>query len=146
MTQSEAQGRSKLLGPLAVTGVLALAGMLAWSTFGQDVRFCKRVFAGLVTGDQSVRKMIDWSHFIALDTDVGAVYAQLPKSEQLLYQQAFVRNFSLGFAASKADPSAFTNWRVQENGTVAVDYPAKNKVVIFKLSENGKQVVGLVWK
>ena len=146
-SQSQQLASKKSLGPLAlVGGVITLAGLLVWNTFGQDVKLCKRVFVGLVTGDQSVRKKIDWNHFVALDVDVGATYTQLPPAEQLPYEETFVRNFSLGFARAKADPSGFVNWRAQEDGTVAVDYPAKNKTAIFKLSENGKQVAGLAWK
>ena len=126
---------------------LVLVGAVIWSLMGQDVRLCKRVFAGLVQGDQSVRKHIDWEHLKALDVDVGTDYTKLPSAdEQAAYQQGFVRSFSEGFVRSKADPAGFAGWRAQSDGTVTVEYPAKRKTVVFQLSENGKQVSGLAWK
>ena len=126
---------------------VVLVGAVIWSLMGQDVRLCKRVFAGLVQGDQSVRKHIDWEHLKALDVDVGTDYTKLPSAdEQAAYQQGFVRSFSEGFVRSKADPAGFAGWRAQSDGTVTVEYPAKSKTVVFQLSENGKQVAGLAWK
>ena len=145
MTRLSARGRLTTEGAIGI-GVIALIGIAVWSFIGQDVRLCKQVFAGLVTGDQGVRQKIDWSHFVALDANVGSVYTQLPDGEKTPYEQTFVRNFSLGFAKAQADPSGFTNWRAQGDRTVTVDYPAKSKTAVFTLSENGKQVTRLAWK
>jgi hypothetical protein len=135
------------MGAAAVIGALAIVGVFVWSLFGQDVRLCKRVLTGLIQGNQSVRNKIDWAHFIALGMDVGAIYAKLPDAkQQAMYQQGFVLKFAEGFAESKADPAGFTDWQAQADGTVTVEYPAKSKTALFRLSENGKQVAGLAWK
>jgi len=118
-----------------------------WSLFGQDVKLCKRVLTGLIQGNQAVRQNIDWDHLTALDVDVGATYAQFRDAhEQTAYQRMFVQKFAEGFAQANANASVFTGWRAQENGTVTVDYPAKSKTLVFRLSKSGKQIAGLAWQ
>ena len=130
-----------------VIGALIIVGGFVWGQFGKDVRICKRVFAGLVEGNQSVGKHLDWSHLKTLGVDLGPDYTSLPTPEaQAAYRQEFIRNFSDGFVRSKADPAGFVEWRSQGDGTVTVEYPAKSKTLVFQLSENGKQVAGLAWK
>ena len=146
MTLSRRQGRVTT-GSIVGIGGLAVGGLLVWSLFGQDVKLCKRVLTGLIQGNQAVRQHIDWDHLTALDVDVGATYTQIQDAqEQAIYQRMFVQKFAEGFAQASADASVFTGWRAQGDGTVTVDYPAKSKTLVFRLSESGKQIAGVAWQ
>ena len=115
---------------------------------GQEVRFCRRVLTGLANGNPSVRQAIDWERLQAIGIDVGAAYAQLPSDkERREYQDAFIRSFAEGFRQQGGSVKVFTHWRVEGDGTVAADYPAKNRNLLFQLSGGWrKQVVGIQWQ
>jgi len=59
--------------------VMGLAGL---SRLHQtDVAWCRQVFLGLLNGKLGVEKQIDWEHFTALGTDVGAEYRALANEQ-----------------------------------------------------------------
>ncbi len=135
------------VGAVVGIGVVVALGLFVANFMGRDVKLCKRVLTGLIQGNHAVRQHIDWGHLTALDVDVGATYTQIQDAQkQAAYQHVFVQKFAEGFAQAKADASVFTGWRAQGNGTVAVDYPAKNKTLVLRLSESGKQVAGFSWQ
>ncbi len=146
MTALRSRARMNV-GTAVGIGLIVAVGLLVVSFWGRDVKLCKRVLTELIQGNHAVRQHIDWGHLTALDVDVGATYAQLQDAqEQMAYQRIFVQKFAEGFAQAQADASVFTGWRAQGDGTVAVDYPAKSKTLVFRLSESGKQVTGMAWK
>jgi len=131
---------------LALVAGVAAAAAFAHLSGSPEVRLCRRVFAGLVNGNEAVRAAIEWERLKALGVDVGAAYARLPdEREQQEYQQAFVRSFAEGFQRGGATLRSFTNWRLGEDGTVSVEYPAKQKTLRFRLSATGKQVQEIGW-
>ena len=134
----------------AVAAGLAVgAALVVVNLVNSDVALCRRTFAGLVKGDPAVRNAIAWDRFQAEEIDVGASYATLtdPRAQRS-YQQTFIKAFSAGFAHEGGALGAFTRWRVEPDGAVAVDYPAKQKTLLFRLSSEAgrRQVVGLGWK
>ena len=134
---------------VAAAGVAAVAAMVVMNLANSDVRLCRGIFARLAKGDPSVRNAIAWERFQAEDVNVGATYAGLPSpQEQLGYQQAFIRAFAAGFQHEGGRVGAFTHWRVEPNGSVAADYPAKRKTIVFELSsETGRpQLAGIRWQ
>ena len=131
-----------------VLAVLLAAGLgFFFMSSGQEVRFCRRVFGGLVKGEPNVGGSIAWDRLKALDLDLGSAYAKLPPGERQKFQQAFIQNFAVGFRQGQGQLMAFTNWRMEHDGSVAVDYPAKHKTLLFRVSETGKrQLEGIAWK
>ena len=130
-------------------GLAVVVAMVVMNLVNSDVRWCQRVFAGLVKGNPSVRSAIAWDRFRAEDVDVGATYARLPNAqEQLGYQQGFIQSFSKGFQEEGGRLRSFTNWRAETDGSVAVDYPAKQKTLLFHLSAEAgrRQLVGIGWQ
>lgn len=140
-------GRVTLEQAVAV-GLAVLAVAFLASLFRQDVRFCRTVFVKLVKGDQSVGNAIDWDHLKALDVDVSATYAQLPNFEaKAAYRQAFIKNFAEGFHKSSGKLEEFTSWHTERDGSIAVEYPAKKRTLVFRLSPEGKRrLTGIAWK
>ena len=133
----------------AVAIVLAVGVVAAILVLpGREVRLCKRLLGGLVQGKLSVGTGIAWDRLTALGMDVGAAYAQLPNlEEQAAYQEAFIQNFANGFRQSGATLKVFKHWRVQQDGTVAVDYPEKQRTLVFRLSSTKPlQLTGLAWE
>lgn len=129
--------------------VLVVAAVTSFlSLSGRDVRFCRRVFTKLASGDPSVRHAIAWGELKALGTDVGATYASLANRQvQTAYEQAFIRSFAEGFQQGGAAVQAFTNWRREAPGTVAVDYPAKHQTLLFHLTRKGmRRVAAVEWR
>ena len=127
-----------------VVAALVMGGVYLSSD--PDVRLCRRALAHLVNGNLSAGRAIDWAHLQALDVDVGAAYAALPnRQEQLNYERAFIQNFAGGFRKNGGRLDALTHWRVEPDGTVSVDYPAKQTTLVFRLSGR-RQVDGIAWK
>jgi hypothetical protein len=123
---------------LAVTGMIVLVVGFFWLTREPDIAFARRVFSGLINGDQAVKEMIDWASFQAMGVDVGNNYAGLPDARQKeLYSRAFIANFSVAFSSYGVKFSSFTNWRVSKRGkmsaTVAVN-GSTNKALLFTVS------------
>ena len=134
----------------AVAGGLAVgAAMVVVNLVNSDVALCRRTFAGLVKGDPAMRHAIAWDRLRAEDVDVGASYTKLTGAlDRLTYQQTFIKAFAEGFRHEGGTLKSFTHWRAEPDGSVAVDYPAKQKTLVFELSsEAGRpQVVGIRWK
>ena len=129
--------------------VLVVSAVLAVAVLGRhdEVRLCKRAFTGLVKGDASVRNTIEWTQLKALAVDVGAAYSTLSPQDQAAYQEAFIKQFSEGFRQGGATARAFTHWRRQEPGTVAVDYPAKQRTLLFRLTgAEPARITGIAWQ
>lgn len=132
------------VGMVAVVAVMASLLSLP----GRPVRFCQRVFAGLVDGNVSVRRAIAWEQLNALDMDVGATYGQLSDpAEQAAYQRAFIQNFAEGFRQSGATRQALTNWRRGPAGRVTAEYPDKRATVVFYLVGGLRmRLAGIQWQ
>lgn len=135
----------------AALGLAALvaAGAVLFLRGNPEVRVCRRIFTGLVKGEPAVRGLIDWEHLRALGADVGAAYtAQLANAEERQgYEEAFIKSFANGFRQAQASAKGFTNWRVQPDGSVAADYRAKGKTLIFRLSGAPKpRLQELAWR
>ena len=119
---------------------VAAAAALALNQIGAEVRFARRVFAGLATGTQSVHNVVDWEHLQAAGGDVGATYRELPGlPEQAAYRQTFIQSFAEGFRKEQGRLEAFTDWRQHGDGVVAADYPAKGKTLLLRISKRGSQ-------
>ena len=127
-------------GFLLVTGLLNLWGCGA----RDDVSFARQVMAGLVAGRYSVRAMIDWPNFKALDKDVGAEYSRLLNAqEKTSYERAFIDNFKKGFQQNKATINSFNNWRLFSNSDpvrkiVAAGCVDRTNVLLFGINHTNK--------
>lgn len=147
MNRTSVAGRLALEYAVGIV-LMVLAGLLVMTVRSRDdVRLCKRVFAGLVKGDVSVRSAIEWTQLKALDVDVGAAYSALSPEDQAAYQEAFIKRFAEGFRQGGATARAFTRWRREDAGTVAVDYRAKQRTLLFRLT--GRQparIAGIAWQ
>ena len=118
-----------------------------------EVEFCRRVFAGLVNGDSRVCRLVDWDRFKALETDVGAVYRQLPNdTEKSQYQRTFVEHFSKSFRDTGGQFKSFANWRREDTldgqVVVAADYPSKHSTLLFRVPASWwkKRLFAIQWK
>ena len=134
-----------------ILGIVALV-MVGMRLRGSDADVCRRTFAGLVQGRQSVQGAIDWAHLHALRADVGDTYRQLRDDKQRAdFRKTFILGFSEGFRVQGVGAGAFTNWRIQarteEQVTVAADYPAQHKTLVFRLSlRDGKRIEDIQWQ
>ncbi len=138
---------------VSITIILIVSIGLFLYIKNQDINFCRRVFVGLVEGNHSVHKLIDWANFKAVGVDVGQAYLALPgDKERTGYQKAFIERFSLGFRQAKGTFKSFINWRLYDNRgetvVVAADYKAQdNKTILFTISKDGrKQLAGIQWE
>ena len=119
----------------------------------QDINFSRRIFTGLIKGNSSVQRLIDWPGFKAVGVDVGQAYSTLPNDkERADYRRAFIEKFSSGFRQTGADSKSFTNWRIYDNKgeftVVAADYKEKdNRTILFALSKGGrKKLAAIQWE
>lgn len=117
-----------------------------------DIDFCRTTFSGLMKGDYSVAKNIDWENFKALGTEVGKTYTGLPNDkERAKYRDAFIKSSAKGFQYAKGSINNFINWRVYsqdgEEKVIACDYPLHNKVLLFTLSKfGGRKIIVINWE
>lgn len=134
-----------------VVAVLVV-GLVVTYWENQPVPFGRRVFEGLVNGQQAIHRAIDWEHLKAFDTDVGATYAKLPNErEKADYRRAFIERCAAGFRQGGGSVRAFTNWRVEERTgeqvVVAADYSAKQSTLLLSLTTQWPaQLRGLEWQ
>jgi hypothetical protein len=120
----------------------------------QDTEFCRDIiFSGLIKGQGAVAKYIDWENLTALGADAGVEYLKLPNSkEREDFQRAFINGFALGFLYDGGNPDNFTDWRPykqdKDSVTVAADYKAKKKILLFTLSKESKKgkLKALAWQ
>lgn len=136
----------------AVALILILGIIFSQRLTGSEADFSRRIFAGLVKGQPSVRKLIDWSKFEAIGFSVAQEYAKLPgPKDKTAYEISFIKNFARGFKGTGARLGAFTRWRVQSRGleqiVVAADYPDKAKTLLFYIEKMGKpKLVKVEWE
>jgi len=136
-------------GALTVAVVMAVVLGVQWSR--RDVNFCRAVFKRMASGRPSVEKHIGWEQLKAIGVDIGAEYVAFPNdTERADYRQAFIASFAKGFKSTGGLPGSFKNWRVVDRGagtvTVAADYAAKGKTLLFDVSTlAGRHVVGIRW-
>jgi len=136
-----------------LTSVAALLIGLFVYVKNQDINFSRRTFTGLIKGNSSVQRLIDWPGFKAVGVDVGRAYSTLPNDkERADYRRAFIEKFSSGFRQTGADSKSFTNWRIYDNKgeftVVAADYKEKdNRTILFALSKGGrKKLAAIRWE
>lgn len=129
---------------LAVVAVVVLLVRF----MNRDIALCRATLTGLANGQSSVQRHIDWEHLKALDVDVGLTYTQLPKNEKAGYRQAFISYFAKGFRYVAGDTQAFTNWRMQPDGSIAVDYSAKQRTLVFHVTDSWlhRRVQAIQWQ
>lgn len=136
-----------------VLGIVIVIGAMFWGV-GQDneISFCRRTLAGLIKGELSVEKSLDWPSLKAVGNDIGAEYAKLlTENERAYFRKAFILNCALSFQNSGGKLSAFTHWRLEDKDSqqtiVAVDGLA-NKTLLFTVVKiSGKRkLAALEWK
>jgi hypothetical protein len=132
--------------------VLVLAGIFYWLAQDPDIVFARRVFTGLVNGEESAQSLIDWPNFKAVGQDIGTTYSRLVEGKpREVYRKAFILNFSLVFKSSggRLDPSLL--WSVRErttdSATVSLKTPS-GRFLLFGISQKGKirKLVNLKWE
>jgi hypothetical protein len=137
----------------ALVGVGAIVAVT--SLIGQDVRSARRIFAGLVAGDQRVCRQIAWDRFTVLDADLGQVYRELADDqERTQYTQAFVSNFAAAFQREGGKVTDFVNWRkdvdAKGGAVVAADFPAWKKTLHLRVGGSGfgqrSRLEAMQWK
>lgn len=95
-----------------IMAVAAAVLLLTGCAAKDDVKLARQVVTQLAQGRYSVRKLIDWENFKALDQNVGADYKALPNDkEKEGYQRSFIDGFKRGFVDQGAKVNAFYNWR-----------------------------------
>ncbi|MCX5704004.1 MAG: hypothetical protein NT066_05915 [Candidatus Omnitrophica bacterium] len=142
-----------LIGYALVLAILVIAGSLFLGiTRDPDIRFARRVFTGLVNGNQVTQSAIDWPRFSAVGSDVGADYAKfITESQRAYFRQAFIINFSLSFKNAGGDLKLFTNWRIyakdNTKAIVAVS-TVGNKTLLFTIAKkyDKRKLVSIQWK
>lgn len=136
-----------------VLGIVVVMGLIFWGV-GQDneISFCRRALSGLIKGDVSVEKSLEWPAFKAIGNDIGAEYSKLPnENERVYFRKAFILNLALAFKNAGGRFNAFTNWRLADKDSqktiVAVD-GLGNKTLLFTVVKiSGKRkLVALQWK
>ena len=150
MSRSE---HSVLIGSVVVV-LIAAAGVTAILRFSQrDVDFCHAVLADLAAGRPWINRHLDWERLTVMGVNVGDTYSHLSNTkEKADYQRAFIQQFARGFEQAGGDIHAFINWRLaagngSEDRVVIADYPAKQKTILFRLSESGKRrVTAIEWQ
>jgi len=102
----------KRLAAKTIMAVAAAVLLLTGCAAKDDVKLARQVVTQLAQGRYSVRKLIDWENFKALDKNVGADYKALPNDkEKEGYQRSFIDGFKRGFVDQGAKVNAFYNWR-----------------------------------
>lgn len=135
-----------------VTSVVALFIGLFLYVKNQDTNFSRRIFAGLIKGNSSVQKLIDWPNFQAVGVDVGRSYSILSNDkEKADYRRAFIEKFGSGFRQTGAGLKSFINWRVNareaDSIIVAADCKDKAQTILFTLSKDGrKKLAAIQWE
>jgi lysyl-tRNA synthetase class I len=136
---------------VAIVIIAAIAGFF-WLTQEPDIQVARKVFAGLINGDLSIKNSIDWASFQSVGTDVGSDYTALPNAqEKETYGKSFIANFSIAFSNYAIKFASFTNWRVYKRGkasTIVAVNIQQNKVLLFTVSnQSGKRkVTSIQWK
>jgi len=139
------------LGALAI--VVALQLFIQGKAEDKDVKFCRNLFIQLVKGSADVAGFIDWEHFRALESDIGAEYIKLTDSKDKAdYRNAFVKAFAVGFNYFNGRANIFTNWRVysrnDERIIIACEHARYHKTFLFTFSKSGqkKKLISLEMK
>ena len=138
----------------SITGLVIVLILLMFFKLTQDsdIAFTRRVLAELVNGRQSAEQAIDWPHFLALGSDIGADYSRfLIEPQRQYYRKAFIINFSMTFKNVGGQLNSFTNWRIYNRDntkTVISCLALNNKALLFTLSKkNGKRkLASIQWK
>ncbi len=149
--QTVEESRRTTIGYAATLIGITVAIILVMKWMTGDVDFCRGVFRGLINGSVSVQREIDWAHLQAVGSDVGQAYRQFRlDSDRINYRANFIRAFAQGFQRTGGTLQAFTNWRVVDRQpdvvTIAADYRAKGKTLLFKIPASGrKRLLALAW-
>ena len=146
----------KSTGQLAAYVGATLIGVVGLALFlqpfhGDEVGFCRRILGAFTTGKRYVQSSIDWEQFQVLGIDVGSAYRELPNEEERAkFREAFLVKCGEGFRKEHGRLNDFVNWRLQQPGpvaVVAVDYPLKQKTLLFHVSTVGdKHLEAMQWQ
>ncbi len=118
-----------------------------------DVDFARRCLKGLIKGDFSVGRLIDWTSFVAVGINVGGTVNRLRTMQQKEeYVKRFIESFAFSFRQGGGKWNKFTNWRIFSVNkgitVVATDY-LNNKVLLLTIVNypNGKRkLIRMEWK
>jgi len=117
-----------------------------------DLSFGRSVFYGLIKGNESVKKSIDWDSFKAIGQDLGANYSKLPSArEKEWYKKSFIINCSLGFQSLKGVPGSFANWRLRrsdsQTAVVATDSIGGSTLLLtISKKDKKRKLVSIDWE
>ena len=132
---------------VALIGVLQLPAIFPTTPVG----FCRKAFESLARGRMGAVGMVDWEQLTAMGINVGTTYRSMAGDRnRASYQRQFIESFARGFRTSGGQMDAFVHWRVagQQAGQtiVAVDYPAKQRTLLFAVPSDGpRRVVAIQW-
>ena len=122
-------------------------------TIGEpDLSFGRSVFYGLIKGNESVKKLIDWDSFKAIGQDLGANYSKLPSArEKEWYKKSFIINCSLGFQSVKGLPGSFINWRLRrsdnQTAVVATDTVGGSTLLLtISKKDKKRKLISIDWE
>ncbi|MFA5144932.1 MAG: hypothetical protein WC723_02885 [Candidatus Omnitrophota bacterium] len=141
--------RKKISLIALLAAVLFISGCTGAET---DAQFTKRVFNGLVKGNQKIQDSIDWEKFKAFGIDTGQAYSNIvSEKERADYRKIFLYNCAFTFRAAKGKPAVISNWRVKsregDNTIVAADTPV-GKALLFTLtfSKGKRKLAAINWQ
>jgi len=135
---------------IVVAVVIIVAFFL--TTGDPDLSFGRSVFYGLIKGDESVKKAIDWDSLKALGVEVGANYSKLPPGrEKEQYKKAFIINCGLGFQSISTVSGSFVNWRLRRSdnqiAVVAADSVGGSTLLLtISKKDKKRKLISIDWE
>lgn len=142
----------RFLTYLGIVVAVVIIAAFFLTTGEPDLSFGRSVFYGLIKGDESVKKFIDWDSFKAIGQDLGANYSNLPPGrEQEQYKKAFIINCGLGFQSVSTVSGSFANWRLRrsdkEIAVVAADSVGGSTILVtISKKDKRRKLISIDWE